>query len=417
MGHRLPPDLVRTAFFLILVGFGTKTGLVPMHTWLPDAHSQAPSPVCTLLSGVKTTVCLYPILRLLPILPGGSGEHWFLIFGYLSVGVAAFLLLQVHDYKRMFAFSTVEHMGIVCSAVGLGVPAARYAAIRVIYRRTSRHNVLFVTERCNSRCVMCSQPPRDLDDGYLVDEILQAISLMSPDTPQLCITGGEPTLYFDGLLKIVDAVKHHLPRTSLHMLSNGRLFSRLAYAKSIASLEHPDFMIGIPLYGDVPERHDYVVQSQGAFDETIFGLLNLARYRQKVEIRFVIHRETLPRMVETARFIARNLTFASHVALMGLEPTGFAKTNFDALWVDPWDYRSELEKAASILQRAGLRTSIYNHQLCILSPTLWSIATQSISDWKNVYLEECEGCSVKAQCGGFFSSNRSAHSMHLNRVQ
>lgn len=288
--------------------------------------------------------------------------------------------------------------------------------IRVVYRKASRHNVLFVTERCNSRCVMCSQPPRDINDGYLVGEILEAIPMMAPETPQLCITGGEPTLYFDGLVSIVRAVKEHLPSTALHMLSNGRLFSQRAYAKAVASLEHPDFMIGIPLYSDEPSRHDYVVQSKGAFDETIFGLLNLARYRQKVEIRFVIHRETLPRMVETATFIARNLPFASHIALMGLEPTGFARTNLEALWVDPWDYRSQLQETVEILQRAGLRSSIYNLQLCLLPQALWPVAMQSISDWKNIYLETCDGCSIKPRCSGFFSSNRSTHSRHLRPV-
>jgi organic radical activating enzyme len=81
----------------------------------------------------------------------------------------------------------------------------------------------------------------------LADEILQAIPLMTPETSQLCITGGEPTLYFSNLLRIIRSVKENLPRTSLHMLSNGRLFRRLEYAKAIASLDHPDFVIGIPL--------------------------------------------------------------------------------------------------------------------------------------------------------------------------
>jgi len=128
----MPPVLVQTAFVLILVGFGTKVGLAPMHTWLPDAHSQAPSPVCALLSGVETTVVLYVILRLLPILkavPAAHADLWAMAFGLLSAGVAAFLLLQVSDYKRMFAFSTVEHMGIILFAAGLGSAAAHYGAL------------------------------------------------------------------------------------------------------------------------------------------------------------------------------------------------------------------------------------------------------------------------------------------------
>ena len=119
----MSPVLLQAAFVLILVGFGAKVGLVPLHTWLPDAHSQAPAPVCALLSGVETTVVLYVILRLLPILRAAPGNHidtWALVLGLISTGTAAFLLISVNDYKRLFAFSTVEHMGIILTSAGLG---------------------------------------------------------------------------------------------------------------------------------------------------------------------------------------------------------------------------------------------------------------------------------------------------------
>jgi hydrogenase-4 component F len=131
----MPPALLQTAFVLILIGLGTKAGLVPMHTWLPDAHSQAPSPVCALLSGVETTAVLYVILRLFPIMravPHSHAEMWALVLGLVSVGTAAFLLLQVRDYKRLFAFSTVEHMGIILTAIGLGTSVAGYGAMQQI---------------------------------------------------------------------------------------------------------------------------------------------------------------------------------------------------------------------------------------------------------------------------------------------
>ena len=126
---QLSPVLVMASFVLILVGFGAKVGFVPLHTWLPDAHSQAPTPVCALLSGVKTAAALYCILRLVPLLPADRIELPMQVVGLISVGVAAFLLLQVTDYKRLFAYSTVEHMGIIFVAVGLGGPAAHYAAV------------------------------------------------------------------------------------------------------------------------------------------------------------------------------------------------------------------------------------------------------------------------------------------------
>jgi hydrogenase-4 component F len=143
---RMPPVLLQTAFLLILIGLGTKAGLVPMHTWLPDAHSQAPSPVCALLSGVETTVVLYVILRLFPIMeatPNSHAETWALVFGLISVGAAAFLLLQVTDYKRMFAFSTVEHMGIILAAIGLGASVAGFGAMQQIVAHTVTKSFCF----------------------------------------------------------------------------------------------------------------------------------------------------------------------------------------------------------------------------------------------------------------------------------
>lgn len=124
----MTPALLGTAFLLILVGFGTKVGLVPLHTWLPDAHSQAPTPVCLLLSGVETSAVLYVILRLIPLAAGVGSGVWAQVFGLISVGAAAFLLLQVRDYKRLFAFSTVEHMGIILTAAGFGSGGAAYGA-------------------------------------------------------------------------------------------------------------------------------------------------------------------------------------------------------------------------------------------------------------------------------------------------
>ena len=129
---QISPVLVKAAFILILLGFGAKIGLVPLHTWLPDAHSQAPTPVCALLSGVETTAVLYVVLRLLPIVSESPATHtntWLLVFGLISVATAAFVLLGVRDFKRLFAFSTIEHMGIILVAIGLGGSSAHEAAM------------------------------------------------------------------------------------------------------------------------------------------------------------------------------------------------------------------------------------------------------------------------------------------------
>ena len=293
----------------------------------------------------------------------------------------------------------------------------RSGELWVMYRRASAFNSMLLTERCNSYCIMCSQPPKADDDRHLIDAYLEAIPLMSRDTHELGITGGEPTLRGEGLLQLIRTCRECLPETALHMLSNGRLFQYLSLCRGLAAIGHPDLMVGIPLYSDIPHRHDFVVQAVGAFDETISGMLNLARCSIPVEIRVVLHRQTVDRLPQLARFITRNLPFAAHVALMGLEMMGFVRMNLEALWVDPVDYQDQLRRAVELLERHGLNVSIYNHQLCVLDRALWPFARKSISDWKNEYLDVCDGCAVREQCGGFFTSSLVRHSDHIRPFQ
>jgi His-Xaa-Ser system radical SAM maturase HxsC len=285
--------------------------------------------------------------------------------------------------------------------------------VRVLYRRNSFHNHFLLTERCNHYCLMCSQPPKDNDDSWIVDDVLAAIPLIDPSTQEIGLTGGEPTLLGDDFFRILRAMKSYLPHTAIHILSNGRPFAAPAFAKRYADIRHFDMMVGIPIYSDVSTIHDYVVQSVGAFDETIRGILNLKRYEQKVEIRIVLHRHTYARLPQLAEFLARNLTFVDHIALMGLEITGFTRANLDSLWIDPIDYQQELHRAVSFLADSRMHVSIYNHQLCVLDKRLWPFSRKSISDWKNEYMPECEGCQKKENCGGFFASAKIRYSDHI----
>ncbi len=288
--------------------------------------------------------------------------------------------------------------------------------VNVLYRRTSYHNTVLITERCNSLCLMCSQPPRPEDDSYRVNEILRLIDLIDPACQEIGISGGEPTLLSEDLLRIVARFRQCLPKTALHMLTNGRLFSDTRFAKQLGALEHPNLMLGIPLYSDIDYRHDYVVQAQGAFDETVCGLYNLAAAGVWIEIRVVVHAQTYRRLPQVAEFIYRNFPFVAHIALMGMEMFGFVHKNLGSLWIDPVDYQPELERATLCLAARGLPVSIYNHQLCTLPKSLWPFARKSISDWKNVYLDVCSGCGVREFCGGFFHSATKKHSEHIRAL-
>jgi His-Xaa-Ser system radical SAM maturase HxsC len=287
-------------------------------------------------------------------------------------------------------------------------------SMRCLYRRNSLHNTILLTERCDHYCLMCSQPPKQIDDSWLLEEAKQLISIMPRETEGLGFTGGEPTLYGQQFIELLQLTKACLPTTAIDVLSNGRAFRTMTFAKQYASVEHPDLLIGIPIYSDDPVRHDYVVQSKGAFDETIQGILNLKSLDQRVEIRIVIHRQTVDRLVQTCEFIARNLLFVDHVALMGLEITGFTRPNLDLLWIDPFDYRDRLSEAVALLNGYGMTASVYNHQLCTVNPDVRDNYRKSISDWKKEYLDECERCIERQNCGGLFSSAKLyKHSSHI----
>jgi hydrogenase-4 component F len=123
--HSLDPKLMLLAFIFIVVGFGTKAGLAPMHTWLPDAHSQAPTPVSAVFSGVMLNCALFGILRYLPIVEAardydGQARGIVLILGFISLLIAAVFIPVQHDVKRMLAYHSVEHIGIIAIGLGLG---------------------------------------------------------------------------------------------------------------------------------------------------------------------------------------------------------------------------------------------------------------------------------------------------------
>ncbi len=286
--------------------------------------------------------------------------------------------------------------------------------VRTLFRPDSPHNALFFTERCNSNCLMCSQPPKDRDDvAHFVRINLDLIDLIDVSPEYLGITGGEPTLLGEGLFTILSALRVKLPATDVHMLTNGRLFAWAEFTRRFAAIGHPRLTLGIPLYSDDPVTHDYVVQAKHAFDQTVLGLHALARWRQRIEIRVVLHQVTIPRLPQLARYIYRNFPFVTHVALMGLEPTGYTPRNREKLWIDPIDYQDRLEQAVEVLSAGGMNVSLYNLQLCLLRRSLWKFARKSISDWKTIYLPECQACSKLEECGGLFQSAEKMHSPHI----
>ena len=130
---QLDPDIVTLAFAFLFIGYGTKVGLVPLHNWLPDAHAEGPTPVSAVLSGLLLNVALYAVLRCKVLADGALGTNLagrlMIGFGLLSVAAAVFFLIRQRDVKRMFAYSSIEHMGLMTFAFGVGGPIATYAGL------------------------------------------------------------------------------------------------------------------------------------------------------------------------------------------------------------------------------------------------------------------------------------------------
>lgn len=290
--------------------------------------------------------------------------------------------------------------------------------ISTLYRINSNHNTLLATERCNSNCLMCSQPPKDKNDiPYLFDMHKQLIPLIPKDCFELGISGGEPTLLGDLFFETLRLCKENLPDTEIHVLTNGRSFAWQNMAERLAELDYQRLMLGVPVYSDYYQVHDYVVQAENAFYQTITGLHNLATYGQRVEIRVVLQKAVIPRLTKLAKYIFKNLPFAEHVTFMGLEYTGYTPHNIDKLWIDPYDYQNELSEAVEYLAMNGMNVSIYNIQQCLLPENMWQFARKSISDWKNTYIDECSKCTQKDTCCGFFQWNLKKNSEFIKAFE
>ena len=142
----LHPEVIELAFVFILVGYGTKAGLAPMHTWLPDAHSEAPAPLSAMMSGVLLAVALYAVVRWEAVVNAAVGTGFtdglYITLGVLSIVIASFSLVIQRNYKRMLAYSSIEHTGLICVGLALG-PLGTFAAMLHLLNHTLAKSMMF----------------------------------------------------------------------------------------------------------------------------------------------------------------------------------------------------------------------------------------------------------------------------------
>ena len=149
IGHKLDPDLMKVAFIFILIGLGTKAGLAPMHTWLPDAHSEAPTPASALLSGVLIKCGIYGIIRFAIITNLSVGNNFtnklILVFGLLSIAISTIFIITQKNIKRLLAYSSLEHIGIIACGIGFANPLAIFGALFHMINHAMTKSLMFFT--------------------------------------------------------------------------------------------------------------------------------------------------------------------------------------------------------------------------------------------------------------------------------
>ena len=278
----------------------------------------------------------------------------------------------------------------------------------LLFKQDSEHNSLFVTEKCNNNCIMCSQPrvrKDDIQENYTLN--MNLINLLPKKTLSIGITGGEPTLLDNRLYFLLEKLAKRLEKTAIHILTNGRRFSDLNYTQILSSLSANErITFGVPVFSDYYQDHDFITQVKNSFYQTMQGLYNLARYDQNIELRIILQKHCVKRLDKLAKYILKNLPFTQHVAFMGIELCGNALRNIDYVWIDPDIYNKLLIESVSLLKMNGMDVSIYNIPLCLLPESLWKYSVNSISDWKREYYTFCDQCSARLLCGGVFESSK-----------
>ena len=299
---------------------------------------------------------------------------------------------NVKDYQTLLNYDVVE---IIDNEV-----------IRVVYRDDSEDNAIVVTNQCNSNCIMCpdSDIVRNTRENPDIKKLLEQVECIPNDTKHITITGGEPGLLRDNLLKLLEKCKIDLPDTEFLLLTNGRIFSDENFTKKFKENIPRNIRIAVPIYADNEKLHDEITRAKESFKQTVIGIKRLIERDIDVEIRIVVLKKNYQYLEDIAKFITKEFPRAKIVNIMALEMTGNAYKNKGQVWINFEEIKKYLYKACVTIIRAGIITNLYNFPLCNLDERLYSIAHKSITDYKVRYKEQCEECLAKENCGGFFNS-------------
>lgn len=279
----------------------------------------------------------------------------------------------------------------------------------ILYRAFANNEAdttLFLGSSCNSNCIMCPATDMERKNGfsYSRELLMKYIDYLPSNLEHLVITGGEPTMQVDLFLDSLQKVKEKFKFTQVLLLTNGRSLSDHWFYSQLCMHKPANFRIAIPIHGDSPLLHDKITRVPGSFEQTILGLYRLMDSDITVEIRIVVTKFNCDNLTNIAKLIIKHFPKVSIVNFIGLEPRGNCALNFRSVYIDHKTAFLKSQKAIDSLINHGYDVGLYNFPLCSINKDYWPIAAKSISQYKNTFPVDCNQCSVKRICAGFFSS-------------
>jgi len=265
------------------------------------------------------------------------------------------------------------------------------------------------TSLCNSNCIMCpaSENERRQLQTMSVERLDEVIRHMPKDLWNFTITGGEPTLIGeDAFVHVLNTVKNELPDTKILLLTNGRTLGDKGFFERF-NAERPKFMrVAIPIHGSTAEKHDYITQAKGSFDQTVRAIANLLRVKTETEIRIVVSKLNCDDILNIAKFIVAVFPSVSIVNFVGLEMRGNCAAHAEEVLISYQEAFQKSKEAIKLLISCGIDVGLYNFPYCMIDKNYWPIAQKSISAYKSVFNDECENCLLQEECCGIFQATK-----------
>ncbi len=301
----------------------------------------------------------------------------------------------VHGAFGRFRFRIADDRDFVGDVL-LVFPEERRAT-RLI-RAKANSNTILLTEECDQICLMCSQPPRNR--RYAFFDLYSDACKLAPLGAVVGISGGEPTLLKGPLFEMLQAVVRERPDLHFHILTNAQHFEPADQEALEVLRDH--VLWGIPLYASDPLTHDRIVGKPAAYEQLLSSLQVLRRAGAAVELRTVVLAQNIDQLPSLAEFVATHLRWIGYWAIMQVEHFGYARLNWDAVFVDTSLQTAQLSTCLDICRARAVEVALFNFPLCTLPKPYRHLAHASISDWKQKYLKVCDSCSARDACGGFF---------------